>query len=45
VQFKWFNRLGVFAGSFSLEAAQKVDCDEQLDEWTVLDHLPKLVDQ
>jgi len=40
-----FDRLGVFAGSFSLEAAQKLATDEQMDEWAVLDHLGALVDK
>lgn len=37
-------RLSVFAGSFSLEAAQQVVADEALDEWAALDALAALVD-
>jgi predicted ATPase/class 3 adenylate cyclase len=40
-----FEKLGVFAGSFSLESAQKVTADERMDEWAVLDHLGALVDK
>ena len=40
-----FDRLGVFVGSFSLEAAQRVACDEAIDPWAVLDHLATLVDK
>jgi nitroreductase len=40
-----FRRLGVFAGGFTLEAAQHVACDEHIDPWTVLDHLGGLVDK
>jgi predicted ATPase/DNA-binding winged helix-turn-helix (wHTH) protein len=39
------DRLGIFVGSFSLEAAQQVASDEQIDEWAVLDHLSALVDK
>jgi predicted ATPase/DNA-binding winged helix-turn-helix (wHTH) protein len=39
------DRLGIFVGSFSLEAAQKVAVDEKIDEWAVLDHLSTLVDK
>ena len=40
-----FGRLGVMAGSFSLEAAQQVASDEAIDEWAVLDHLGALVEK
>ncbi|MGJ7512606.1 adenylate/guanylate cyclase domain-containing protein [Variovorax sp. GT1P44] len=40
-----FDRLGVFMGTFSLEAAQLVAADEAIDTWTVLDHLASLVDK
>jgi predicted ATPase/DNA-binding winged helix-turn-helix (wHTH) protein len=42
---KVFERLGVFVGSFSLEAAQQVACDDAIDGWAVLDHLAALVDK
>lgn len=38
-------RLGVFAGTFSLEAVQRIVADESLGEWSVLDHLGELVDK
>jgi hypothetical protein len=38
-------RLGVFAGSFTLEAAQDVAHDERITEWAALDHLGALVDK
>lgn len=38
-------RLGIFAGSFALDAAQAVVADETLDRWDVLDHLGALVDK
>ena len=38
-------RLGVFAGSFGLGAAQQVCADAQIDAWAVLDHLAALVDK
>lgn len=37
-------RLSVFAGSFGLDAAQRVAADGPLDEWDVLDALSVLVD-
>jgi predicted ATPase/DNA-binding winged helix-turn-helix (wHTH) protein len=40
-----FDKLGVFAGSFSLESAQKLAADGPMDEWAVLDHLGALVDK
>ena len=40
-----FRRLGVFAGSFALEAAQHVASDERFDSWAALDHLGALVDK
>jgi predicted ATPase len=40
-----FDQLGIFAGSFSLEAAQQLATDERADAWTVLDHLGALVDK
>ncbi len=40
-----FRRLGVFAGSFTLEAAQYVVQDGQIDGWAALDHLGALVDK
>ena len=40
-----FRRLGVFAGSFTLEAAQHVVQDAQIDAWSALDHLGALVDK
>jgi len=40
-----FRRLGVFAGGFTLEAAQHVASDERIDQWTTLDHLGALVEK
>ena len=40
-----FRRLGVFAGSFALDAAQQVAADQAIDEWAVLDELGALVDK
>jgi hypothetical protein len=40
-----FRRLAVFAGGFTLEAAQHVASDEAIDRWTALDHLGALVDK
>jgi predicted ATPase/DNA-binding winged helix-turn-helix (wHTH) protein len=38
-------RLGVFAGGFTLEAAQQVAGDDPLDAWAVLETLGALVDK
>ena len=40
-----FRRLGVFVGGFTLELAQDVTADEQIDRWAVLDLLGHLVDR
>ena len=40
-----FRRLGVFVGGFTLELAQSVAADEQIDSWAVLDLLGHLVDK
>ena len=40
-----FRRLGVFTGSFTLDAAQHVAGDESIDTWATLDHLGALVDK
>jgi predicted ATPase/DNA-binding winged helix-turn-helix (wHTH) protein len=40
-----FRRLAVFRGGCTIEAAQQVAGDEQLDEWTVLDAIGRLVDK
>jgi predicted ATPase/DNA-binding winged helix-turn-helix (wHTH) protein len=40
-----FRRLGVFVGGFTLELAQLVAADEQIDRWAVLDLLGHLVDK
>jgi predicted ATPase/DNA-binding winged helix-turn-helix (wHTH) protein len=40
-----FQRLGVFAGGFTMELAQGVAADARLDDWAVLDHLSALVDK
>jgi len=40
-----FRRLGVFAGSFPLEAAQQVAADENIDRWAVLEDLGALIDK
>jgi predicted ATPase/DNA-binding winged helix-turn-helix (wHTH) protein len=39
------DRLGVFAGSFSIESAQQLASDDVIDPWAVLDHLGALVDK
>ena len=39
-----FRRLAVFAGSFTLEAAQQVAADHELDRWRLLAALDALVD-
>jgi len=38
-------RLAVFAGTFSLDHAQRVVTDEGIDRWAALDHLAALVDK
>ena len=40
-----FRLLGVFVGSFSLDAAQQIARDVTIDVWEVLDHLASLVDK
>ena len=40
-----FRRLAVFSGGFSVEGAQWVCSDEQIDAWAVLDTLSALVDK
>lgn len=40
-----FDRLGVFVGSFSMQAAQLLSADAPNEEWPVLDHLAALVDK
>lgn len=42
---KVFRRLGIFAGSFGVDAAQQVTADDDLDTWEALDHLGALVDK
>lgn len=39
-----FNRLSIFAGTFSLEAAQTVCADDDLDEFDIIDQLDALVE-
>ena len=40
-----YRRLGAFVGTFSLEAAQELAIDDQIDEWQALEHLSSLVDK
>jgi predicted ATPase/DNA-binding winged helix-turn-helix (wHTH) protein len=40
-----FRRLAVFSGGFSIESAQRVAGDDQMDDWQVLQHLSTLVDK
>ena len=40
-----FQRLGVFAGGFTMEMAQALAVGEDLDEWAVLEHLSALIDK
>jgi len=40
-----FRRVGVFVGGFTLDLAQDVAADEQIDRWAVLDLLGHLVDR
>ena len=40
-----FRRLGVFAGGWTLESAEKICADERLATWDVLDALASLVDK
>ncbi len=40
-----FRRLGVFKGSFGLDAAQRVGANGDYDEWAVLDRLSALIDK
>ena len=40
-----FHRLGVFAGTFSAEAAAAILQDGEADEWAILDSLSRLVDK
>jgi predicted ATPase/DNA-binding winged helix-turn-helix (wHTH) protein len=40
-----FRRLGVFTGSFSLEAARTVVADDRIDEWTAVEVIGELIDR
>jgi predicted ATPase len=40
-----FDRLGVFAGGFSLEAAQQLAADDEIGKWDILDDLGALVNK
>ncbi len=40
-----FRRLGVFSGGFTVELAQALCGDAELDDWAVLEHLAALVDK
>lgn len=44
-QQRVFRRLAVFRGGFTLEAAQQVCADDDLDAWAVLDALDALVEK
>jgi predicted ATPase/DNA-binding winged helix-turn-helix (wHTH) protein len=40
-----YRRLGLFVGSFSLEGAQQLASDDDIDEWSVLENLNSLIDK
>jgi len=42
---KVFRRLGVFAGGFTIESAQRIAGDDEIDEWAALDHVSGLIDK